>query len=249
MFASLPSDEAASSVSRLVATSRFDTVSANCSRLSVAMPSSPPIAMICNICSALVTWVLENSIALCLSDSNWASVPSTVLRMSRYAESMSCAAVTARQPSIVIAGVSVEYSVMPADLIVDGLRKLLPPKLVRSMRFCSDLACAVASDSSDWSLWSSEHSLAVSKAASICSALMRSSSTLPSASSHAFLSCSISCAGAWMSLSFCNDLCSASALPFASCRSSWTFCHLSPVSCMYFGMFLCSASTPDRRLL
>ena len=45
-----------------------------------------------------------------------------------------CAAVTARQPSIVMAGVSVEYSVMPADLMVDALSMDAPPKLVRLMR-------------------------------------------------------------------------------------------------------------------
>ena len=87
MFASLPSDDAASSVLRFVATSRFDTVSENARRSSVATPSSPPIAIICIICSALVTCVLEKSIAACRSSLNCVSVPFTVLRMSRYAES------------------------------------------------------------------------------------------------------------------------------------------------------------------
>ena len=78
-----PSASAASSVLRLLATSMLLMASAKAVRLSVATPSSPPIASMLRSWSALVTCVVAKSIACLRSDSNWSSVPSTVLRMSR----------------------------------------------------------------------------------------------------------------------------------------------------------------------
>ena len=150
---------------------------------------------------------------------------------------------------MVMAGVSVEYMVMPADLRVDALRKLLPPRLVRSMRSLADFARADTSASDLSSRCSSAHSLAVSNASSIVLAVALSSLTFASAFFTAASSCLISSTGASWSFMRCSDWRSALASPFACDSSSWTFCHLSDVSCMYFGMFLCSASTPDRRPL
>ena len=70
-----PSPSAADSVSRSVAMSRFETTVENVSRFSTAMPSSPPMAWISRIWSALVTFWLEKSIAACLSFWKSPSVP------------------------------------------------------------------------------------------------------------------------------------------------------------------------------
>ena len=83
MFARWPSASAAPSTSRLLATSMLLTTSAKVDSDSVATPSSPPMASICRICSALVTCVREKSMADFRRCSNCSSVPCTVLRMSR----------------------------------------------------------------------------------------------------------------------------------------------------------------------
>ena len=70
-----PSPSAADSVSRSVAMSRFETTVENVSRFSTATPSSPPMAWISRIWSALVTFWLEKSIAACLSFWKSPSVP------------------------------------------------------------------------------------------------------------------------------------------------------------------------------
>ena len=92
MLDSFARSRAMSSVSMFVAMSRFDTVCENASRSSTAMPSWPPMASMSSICDALVTCVVENSSAAFLRLSKSSSVPFTVLRMSRYDESMSSAA-------------------------------------------------------------------------------------------------------------------------------------------------------------
>ena len=129
MFASCPRAVAASSALRSVATSMFETVVANVSSASVAIPSSPPIAWMDRICDADVTCVLEKSIADCLRFSKSCSVPLTVLRMSRYAESMSFAAAADALPRASMAGVSVADRDMPSDLTVDHPNSTVPPML------------------------------------------------------------------------------------------------------------------------
>ena len=133
MLSSWPSAVAAVSASRSVATSRFETVSAKVCRSSVATPSSPPMAWIWRIWSALVTCVVEKSTAAWRRRSKSASVPSTVLRMSRYAESISSALWIALAPNERIAGVTVVERVIPRSMSVCELR---PLKLV-----ISDWAC------------------------------------------------------------------------------------------------------------
>ena len=115
MLERCPSTAAASSALRSVATSMLETTSENSLRLSVEMPSSPPIAWISSIWSAEVTCVVEKSIAASRRPSKSVSVPLTVLRMSRYALSMSFAESSAAWPSCVMAGVSVADSVIPRD--------------------------------------------------------------------------------------------------------------------------------------
>ena len=106
----LPRPAAISSISMFVATVRFATDSPYAPSLSTVMPSWPPIDSISSIWSALVTCVFEKSMASFLRFSKSPSVPFTVLRMSRYAESMSSAAWIAYRPAIMIAGVMVEYA-------------------------------------------------------------------------------------------------------------------------------------------
>ena len=67
------------------------------------------MASISSMSFAVVTWLREYSMAASLRWTKSASVPLTVLRMSRYAASMSFAAFTMYMPVIMMAGVMVEY--------------------------------------------------------------------------------------------------------------------------------------------
>ena len=109
----LPSCSEISSDCMFVAMSKFDTVWANDSRDSYAMPSCPPIASISRIWSAVVTCVVENSSAWSRRTWNSSSVALTVLRMSRYAASTSSADCIMYLPAIMAAGVSDAYMPKP----------------------------------------------------------------------------------------------------------------------------------------
>ena len=83
-----PRRSAMSSASMSVAMSKDDVMRPNCSRSSLRTPSCPPSACISSMVSADVMDVWENFMAASSSPSNSVSVALTVLRMSRYPESM-----------------------------------------------------------------------------------------------------------------------------------------------------------------
>ena len=187
MLLSWPSAVAASSELRFVATSTFETVRANSSSWSVAMPSSPPMAWMESIWSALVTCVVEKSMADCLSASKSLSVPFTVLRMSRYAESTSWALCMASWPMRCTAGVTLAESAAPnvATLPMSSPKEESPSLAAPVM--ASRYACAfdVHSDSSPESSWKRWASPACASAWAASSAACWSSRTCCSAASTA----------------------------------------------------------------
>ena len=124
-----------------VAMSRFEMVSPNSCIDDAASPNCPPKDSISRMVSADTACVCENSMALSFRFSNSPSVACTVLRMSRYAESMVLADSTMACPALSAYWLIIwRACIMAASLML----KVLSSRTFESVSDISSFACSAA---------------------------------------------------------------------------------------------------------